>query len=147
MLQPAFPNAELQSADGALEAAPKMGYADIILDLVSTGTTLRENNLKELEGARMLESEGVLVASRKAMETNPTLLAVLKELLERLEAHLEANKFYTGERQAQLDWTGLDSVMLTAGLPSSRMLPQSLDSPNACVRLGSPSLTHRKACV
>lgn len=34
------------AADGALEAAPYMGCADIILDLVSTGTTLRENNLK-----------------------------------------------------------------------------------------------------
>lgn len=89
---------ELCSADGALEAAPKMGYADIILDLVSTGTTLRENNLKEIEGARMLESQGVLVGSRKALEANPVLLAVVRELIERLEAHLEANKFWTGKR-------------------------------------------------
>lgn len=90
-----FTNYELCSADGALEAAPKMGYADIILDLVSTGTTLRENNLKEIEGARMLESQGVLVGSRKALEANPVLLAVVRELIERLEAHLEANKFWT----------------------------------------------------
>lgn len=34
---------------GALEAAPAMGSADIILDLVSTGVTLRENNLKQIE--------------------------------------------------------------------------------------------------
>ena len=36
-------------AAGALEAAPAMGSADIILDLVSTGVTLRENNLKQIE--------------------------------------------------------------------------------------------------
>lgn len=45
----------LLSADGALEAAPAMGAADIILDLVSTGVTLRENNLKELQGGNILE--------------------------------------------------------------------------------------------
>jgi hypothetical protein len=40
-----FEHVSLLSADGALEAAPAMGAADIILDLVSTGVTLRENNL------------------------------------------------------------------------------------------------------
>ena len=43
-----------------------MGAADI-LDLVSSGTTLRENNLKQIEGGRVLESQGVLVASRTAL--------------------------------------------------------------------------------
>lgn len=86
---------ELVSADGALEAAPAMGYADIILDLVSTGTTLRENNLKQLEGGRILESQGVFVASRKALKANPTLLATVKEILERLEAHLTAEQYFS----------------------------------------------------
>ena len=39
---------------GALEAAPAMGSADIILDLVSTGVTLRENNLKQIEARGVL---------------------------------------------------------------------------------------------
>lgn len=34
-----------------------MGIADAILDLVSSGTTLRENNLKEIEGGVVLESQ------------------------------------------------------------------------------------------
>lgn len=34
-----------------------MGIADAILDLVSSGTTLRENNLKEIEGGVLLESQ------------------------------------------------------------------------------------------
>jgi len=41
---------KFSTADGALEAAPAMGIADAILDLVSSGTTLRENNLKEIKG-------------------------------------------------------------------------------------------------
>lgn len=34
-----------------------MGTADAIVDLVSSGTTLRENNLKEIEGGVVLESQ------------------------------------------------------------------------------------------
>ena len=34
-----------------------MGIADAIVDLVSSGTTLRENNLKEIEGGVILESQ------------------------------------------------------------------------------------------
>ncbi|KAE8712907.1 ATP phosphoribosyltransferase 1 [Hibiscus syriacus] len=45
------------TADGTLEAAPAMGIAYAILDLVSSGTTLKENNLKEIEGGVVLESQ------------------------------------------------------------------------------------------
>lgn len=34
-----------------------MGIADAIVDLVSSGTTLKENNLKEIEGGVLLESQ------------------------------------------------------------------------------------------
>jgi ATP phosphoribosyltransferase len=34
-----------------------MGMADVIVDLVSSGTTLRENNLKEIKGGVILESQ------------------------------------------------------------------------------------------
>lgn len=78
------------TADGALEAAPAMGIADAILDLVSSGTTLQENNLKELEGGLVLESQGVLVANKKALIQRGDLLEILHEMLERLEAHLKA---------------------------------------------------------
>jgi hypothetical protein len=59
------------NAAGALEAAPAMGSADIILDLVSTGVTLRENNLKQLEGGKIMESQGALVANRRALLERP----------------------------------------------------------------------------
>ncbi|KAI4356221.1 hypothetical protein L6164_000260 [Bauhinia variegata] len=78
------------TADGALEAAPAMGIADAILDLVSSGTTLRENNLKEIEGGTVLESQGVFVASRKSLIQRKGVLETTHEMLERLEAHLRA---------------------------------------------------------
>ncbi|KAF2319916.1 hypothetical protein GH714_020470 [Hevea brasiliensis] len=67
-----------------------MGIADAILDLVSSGTTLRENNLKEIEGGVVLESQAVLVASRKSLMQQKGALDTTHEILERLEAHLRA---------------------------------------------------------
>ncbi|EXB29027.1 ATP phosphoribosyltransferase [Morus notabilis] len=78
------------TADGALEAAPAMGIADAILDLVSSGTTLRENNLKEIEGGVVLESQAVLIASRRSLIQRKGVLDTTHEIIERLEAHLRA---------------------------------------------------------
>ncbi|CAI8591565.1 unnamed protein product [Vicia faba] len=83
------------TADGALEAAPAMGIADAILDLVSSGTTLKENNLKEIEGGTVLESQAALVASRKSLISRTGVLETTHEMLERLEAHLRAMGQFT----------------------------------------------------
>lgn len=66
----------------------------LLHEQVSTGTTLRENNLKMIEGGRITDSEGVLVANREALLNRPGLLDVVKEMLERLEAHLSAKDEY-----------------------------------------------------
>lgn len=52
---------------------------------ISTGVTLRENNLKEIEGGKILESEGVLVANKQALKRDPRLQTVVHELIERFE--------------------------------------------------------------
>jgi ATP phosphoribosyltransferase len=90
-----FQHVRLLGADGALEAAPLMGTADIILDLVSTGVTLRENGLKQVDGGTVMESEGVLVANRAALIASPALLDVVHELIERFEAHLKADAYFS----------------------------------------------------
>ncbi|XP_026666235.1 ATP phosphoribosyltransferase, chloroplastic-like isoform X6 [Phoenix dactylifera] len=78
------------TADGALEAAPAMGIADAIIDLVSSGMTLRENDLKEIEGGVVLASQAVFVASKRSLNTREGVLEITHEILERLEAHLRA---------------------------------------------------------
>ncbi|KAK4801752.1 hypothetical protein SAY86_022239 [Trapa natans] len=85
-----FKHVMFSTADGALEAAPAMGIADAILDLVSSGTTLKENNLKEIEDGTVLESQGVFVASRRSLIQRAGVLDITHEILERLEAHLRA---------------------------------------------------------
>ena len=52
-------NANIIIMHGSVELAPKIGIADAICDLVSTGTTLKENGLFEMQV--ILESEAVLV--------------------------------------------------------------------------------------
>jgi ATP phosphoribosyltransferase len=72
-----------------------MGTADAILDLVSSGTTLRENNLKEINGGAVLSSQGVFVANKRALMERKEVLDVAHELLERFEAHLTAHGQFT----------------------------------------------------
>ena len=54
-------NADLHIINGSVEIAPNIGLADAICDIVSSGSTLFKNNLKEV--AKILESEAVLVQS------------------------------------------------------------------------------------
>ncbi|MEX2420444.1 MAG: ATP phosphoribosyltransferase, partial [Actinomycetota bacterium] len=57
--------AEVIHLDGAVETAVRLGVADIIADVVSTGTTLRQAGL-EVVGDPILESEAVLIRGEKA---------------------------------------------------------------------------------
>ncbi len=68
---------------GATEGAPGAGSAELIVDITSTGSTLKANGLKVLTDGVILKSEANLVASRAADWTKP-LLAVRSELLARL---------------------------------------------------------------
>ena len=48
--------------------APAIGYADLIVDLVSTGTTLRDNRLRALEDGLILTSQACLIANRSSLK-------------------------------------------------------------------------------
>lgn len=56
-------SAEIHEISGSVEIAPKIGLADAICDLVSSGSTLFTNELKELE--TILSSEAVLITDKK----------------------------------------------------------------------------------
>ncbi|NDJ86948.1 MAG: ATP phosphoribosyltransferase [Chloroflexi bacterium] len=81
-------------ADGALEAAPSIGYADFIADITSTGTTLRENNLRPLENGTVVKSQAVFIGNRAALATRPEVLSVTEQMLEFIEAYLQARGRY-----------------------------------------------------
>lgn len=70
---------QLVPVSGSVEAAPRLGLADAIVDLVSTGTTASVNGLRLI--GRLLSSQAVLIGSRAA-------LAERREQVERLELML-----------------------------------------------------------
>ncbi|MCB0490359.1 MAG: ATP phosphoribosyltransferase [Cyclobacteriaceae bacterium] len=73
--------AGIHEISGSVEIAPGIGLADAICDIVSTGSTLLSNGLKEVEV--VLQSEAVLVADPEISEAKKT---VLENLLFRIEA-------------------------------------------------------------
>ena len=82
---------EIIQAEGALEIAPTVGYADLIVDLVSTGTTLRDNRLKMLDGGEILKSQACLIANKTCLKSDIETLEIAKQLLELIAAFLRAN--------------------------------------------------------
>ncbi|MEL6258646.1 MAG: ATP phosphoribosyltransferase [Pseudomonadota bacterium] len=70
---------------GATEAAPSSGTAELIVDITSTGSTLRANNLKILDDGVILESQAALSASLAA-NWDEKHLKVLRNLLENMSA-------------------------------------------------------------
>ena len=83
----------LVHAEGAMEAAPRMGYADLIADLSQTGTTLRENHLRPIDGGTIVDSEAVLIANRRRLRASPPKLETLREMIELIEANRRARQF------------------------------------------------------
>lgn len=85
----------LVEASGALEAAPALGAADVIVDLVSSGVTLRENRLKRVSGGTIVESQACLIGNRTALRDNESKLTVARDMLELIEAQLRSREFFT----------------------------------------------------
>jgi ATP phosphoribosyltransferase len=73
--------AEIHEISGSVEIAPSIGLADAICDLVSSGSTLFTNGLKEVEV--ILKSEAVLVANKKLGKEQQS---ILDKLLFRMNA-------------------------------------------------------------
>jgi ATP phosphoribosyltransferase len=77
---------------GATEAAPANGGADIIVDIITTGETLRANRLRPLSGPPILKSEVNIAASVNVGWSEPALSA-LERILERQAAAAARAKF------------------------------------------------------
>ncbi|MFZ0545712.1 MAG: ATP phosphoribosyltransferase [Candidatus Promineifilaceae bacterium] len=86
----ALSGVQLISAEGTLEIAPSIGYADLIVDLVSTGTTLRDNHLRMLDDGQILSSQACLIANKANLNERPDVLTIARQLLEFIIAYLRA---------------------------------------------------------
>tara|TARA_R110002050_G_scaffold95561_1_gene198986 strand:+ start:10929 stop:11771 length:843 start_codon:yes stop_codon:yes gene_type:complete len=109
--------ADLHIISGSVEIAPNIGLADAICDIVSSGSTLFKNNLKEVEV--MLTSEAVLAVSPKISEER-------KELLEKLQFRIQSVLRARGSKYVLLNAPNdkLDGILkLLPGMRSPTVLP------------------------
>lgn len=109
--------ADLHIINGSVEIAPNIGLADAICDIVSSGSTLFKNNLKEVEV--MLKSEAVLAVSPKISKERKE---ILKKMQFRIKSVLQARQSKYVLMNAPND--KLDAILkLLPGMRSPTVLP------------------------
>lgn len=109
--------ADLHIINGSVEIAPNIGLADAICDIVSSGSTLFKNNLKEVEV--LLKSEAVLTA---APELSQAKQAILATLVFRIKAVLRARESKYVLLNAPNEKLN-DIIKLLPGMRSPTVLP------------------------
>lgn len=110
-------NAEIHEISGSVEIAPSIGLAYGICDIVSSGSTLMSNGLKEVEV--IYKSEAVLLAKKELSQTKK---AILKKLLFRIDSVQTAknNKYILlNAPNAKVD----DIIQILPGIKSPTVLP------------------------
>lgn len=109
--------ADLHIINGSVEIAPNIGLADAICDIVSSGSTLFKNNLKEVEV--MLTSEAVLAVSPKIDRERK---AILEKLVFRIQAVLKGRDFKYVLLNAPNDKVD-EIIEMLPGMKSPTVLP------------------------
>jgi ATP phosphoribosyltransferase len=109
-------NAEVIRLDGAVETAVRLGVADVVADVVSTGSTLRQAGL-EIIGEPILESEAVLIQRAGAPAT-----PAVEQLLRRLNGVIIARQYVMLDYDIRVD--AVDRACeITPGLESPTVSP------------------------
>ncbi len=103
--------AEIHTISGSVEIAPKIGLADAICDLVSSGNTLFSNELAELEP--ILQSEAVVIS-------NPQLPVALQEILDKLLFRIQSVKLSRNNKYVLLNAPNHRIKSICALLPGMR---------------------------
>jgi ATP phosphoribosyltransferase len=109
-------DAEVVRLDGAVETAVRLGVADVIADVVSTGTTLRQAGL-EVVGEPILESEAVLVQRAGAAETRE-----VGQLVRRMQGVIIARRYVLMDYDIRAELVD-EAVQLTPGIESPTVSP------------------------
>lgn len=118
-------NADIHEISGSVEIAPSIGLADAICDIVSSGSTLLTNGLKEVE--IIFQSEAVLIGQQ---QTTPEKEAILKQLLFRVNAVQKGknNKYILLNAPAE----ATDRIVkLLPGMRSPTVLPLAMSGWNS----------------
>lgn len=100
---------EIVPVSGSVEATPRLGLADAIVDLVSTGSTISANGLRRI--GSLLSSQAVLVAGREARDGKADLAV-------RLELMLSGVVAARGRRYVMMNASVDDLAAIRAVLPS-----------------------------
>ena len=99
---------QIVKAEGAIEAAPTLGYADIVIDLTQTGTTLRENHLKPIPDGIIVSSQACLIGNRRLLKANPKMLDIVRIFIEYIDAAIQGRQYY----QVTSDIQGSDAEQI-----------------------------------
>jgi len=76
---------------GGLEAAPVIGYADVIADITATGRTLRENDLRILVDGTVIESQSVMIGNARTLANDQEKLQYIRQILGKIDANLRTS--------------------------------------------------------
>jgi ATP phosphoribosyltransferase len=108
--------ADVIRLDGAVETAVRLGVADVVADVVSTGSTLRQAGL-EVVGEPILESEAVLIRRTGAPST-----PAVEQLVRRLQGVIIARQYVMLDYDIRVD--AVDRACeITPGLESPTVSP------------------------
>ena len=110
-------NAEIHVITGSVEISPGIGLADGIFDIVSSGSTLVSNNLKEVEV--VMKSEAVLIA-------NKNLDADKRDILDKMLFRIEAVRNAEDKKYVRMNApkSRLDDIInVLPGLKSPTVIP------------------------
>ena len=107
----------LVESAGATEAAPASGSADVIVDITSTGATLKANGLKILQDGTMLRSQAALAGSLRANWSDQALSS-LKTLLGNVAAREQAETYMSLKAAKPIPEKLIDSHKLTSMGPN-----------------------------
>jgi ATP phosphoribosyltransferase len=120
--------------EGGLEAAPAIDTADIVADRTETGTTLRDNRLKEVDGGTIMETQACLIGNRRELRASAAKREHLRHIMEFAEAHLRSKRYRTvtanvrGESAAEVAAHVIQQVS-TAGTLGPTVAPVFPKSP------------------
>jgi len=118
-------SADIHVITGSVEIAPNIGLADAIFDIVSSGSTLVTNHLKEVEV--LMKSEALLIA-------NPKLTAEKQAILDDLLFRIESVQIAEGKKYVLMNvpTANIDKIIeVLPGMKSPTIMPLAKEGWNS----------------